>query len=87
MSGRTVVWLKAAESDLASIWLASSRAESVTRASYEIDRDLRADAELNGTPLSEDLWVIERRPLRAVFEIKVDDRLVRVVSLAMSIAK
>ena len=59
------------------------RSEQVSKASYQIDRDLRFHAEEKGTPLSEGLWVIERNPLRAVFEIKEEDRLVRVVSLAI----
>ena len=83
MNRRTVVWLKSAESELASIWLAAGRSEQVTKALYEIDRDLRDDAEQSGTPLSEGLWVIERKPLRAVFEIKDQDKLVRVVSLSV----
>ncbi len=82
MTKRTVVWIESAEAELATIWLAAGRSEQVTIASYEIDRDLRIDAEKYGTPLSEGLFVIERRPLRAVFEIKAQDNLVRVVSLS-----
>lgn len=77
------MWLKSAESELATIWLAAGRSEQVAKASYEIDRDLRVDAEKHGTPLSEGLWVIERSPLCAVFELMDEDRLVRVVSLAI----
>ena len=83
MTKRTVVWLESAETELATIWLASSRSEQVTIASYEIDRDLRINAERDSTPLSEGLHVIERRPLRAVFEMMDQDNLVRVLSLAV----
>jgi hypothetical protein len=83
MTTRTVVWIQSAEAELATIWLAAGRSEAVTIGSYEIDRDLRLDAERNGTPLAEGLFVIERPPLRAVFEIKHEDNLVRVVSLSV----
>jgi hypothetical protein len=80
---RTVVWLPSAEKALAAIWLDTERNEAVTEASYQIDRDLHTDAELNGTPLREGLWVIQRTPLRAVYEIIEADRLVRVVNLGL----
>ncbi len=83
MTKRTVVWDKLAENELGSIWLGSGRSMKITQASYEIDRDLKNDAETNGSPLAEGLWVIERPPLRAVFVIQSDDMLVRVLSLAM----
>jgi len=78
---RTVVWLPSAEKALAAIWLDPERDEAVTEASYHLDRDLQTDAELNGTPLREGLWSIERSPLRAVYEIIEADRLVRVVNV------
>ena len=52
MTTWTVVWIQSAEAELATIWLAAGRSEAVTIASYEIDRDLRMDAERNGTPLA-----------------------------------
>lgn len=83
MTKRTVVWDKLAENELASIWLGSGQSQSVTQASYAIDRDLTKDAERYGSPLVEGLMVIERPPLRAVFVIEPDDMLVRVLSLAI----
>ena len=77
------MWLPSAEKALAAIWLDTERDEAVTEASYRIERDLQIDAELNGTPLREGLWSIERAPLRAVYEIVEADWLVRVVNLGL----
>ncbi len=83
MNRRTVVWDKSAEIELGNIWFACGKSEKITKASYEIDRDLRDDAAGNGSPLAEGLFVIERPPLRAVFVIQADDMLVRVLSLSV----
>ena len=83
MSKRTVVWDKSAETELGNIWFASGQSERITEASYEIDRDLRDDAERHGSPLAEGLFVIERPPSRAAFVISAEDMLVRVVSLSI----
>lgn len=83
MSKWTVAWDKSAESNLGNIWFATGQSQKVTEASFEIDRDLRSDPMRHGSPLSEGLLVIERPPLRAVFVVSEDDRLVRVLSLSI----
>ena len=79
---RTVVWVKSADDELATFWLATGRSEVITKASYQIEHDLRTDASGNSSDLTEGLYVIERGPLRAVPEINEGDRLVRVLKLS-----
>ena len=79
----TVVWEEPAEVSLGNIWFGAGQSPKVTESSYQIDKALREDALRNGSPLAEGFWVIERPPLRAVFTLSEDDRLVRVLSLSI----
>ena len=58
MTKRTVIWVASAERELGEIWFACGHSPKVNQASYQIDRDLRADALRNTDPLSEGLQVI-----------------------------
>jgi len=81
MTRRTVVWVSDAEAELAEIWLASASREHVTSASHTIDQALRQDADSAGNPLAEGLRALDAPPLRVLFEILDDDRLVRVLKV------
>lgn len=81
MTRRTVVWVSSAEAELAEIWLASASRELVTSATYAIDQALARDAESAGNPLAEGLRAFDSPPLRVLFEILDDDRLVRVLKV------
>ncbi|MCO8123619.1 hypothetical protein NHH03_17875 [Stieleria sp. TO1_6] len=83
MTKRTVVRVASAKRELGEIWFACGRSPKVNKASHQIDRDLRDDAIQHSNPLAEGLRVIERPPLRAVFELNDADMLVRVLSLAV----
>jgi len=83
MKDRTARWIDSAEGDLGNTWLLDGRSERVTKASYEIDQKLTHDPFEFGLPLSEGLFVIEEPPLRNVFEIAEDKRIVRVLSAGL----
>ena len=83
MTRWTVVWEESAEMTLGNIWLGAGKSPKVTEASYQIDKALRDDACKHGNPLAEGLWVIERPPLRAVFTLSDEDRLIRILSLSI----
>jgi hypothetical protein len=76
MTRRTVVWVTAAEAELAAIWLASASRSAVTSASRGIDIVLSENAESVGSHLAEGLIAYEDPPLRVLFEILDDDRMV-----------
>lgn len=79
MTRRTVVWVPSAERELADIWLSAPLRDHVTAAVNAIDSALSDDAELFGSPLTEGLYAINELPLRVLFEILDEDRLVRVL--------
>jgi len=79
----TVAWEESAEIKLGNIWFGTGQSQKVTEASHQIDKALKEDPHRHGKPLSEGLMVIERPPLRAIFTISDDDRLVRVLSLSI----
>ena len=83
MTRRTIVWVSDAESELAEIWLASESRDRVTVAANAIDFALRADAESAGSPLAEGMRAVDEPPLRVLFEILDQDRMVRVLKVKL----
>lgn len=81
MKGPTVVWVESAEQELASIWLALPDRNKVAKATHDIDQALKRDAIGESVELCEGLHAIERGPLRAVFEVLSEDRVVRVLKV------
>lgn len=79
----TVVWLKSVHQEVGEIWLAASNRNAVTAASAEIDRELAVDAEVKGKPLSEGLRVYDAPPLRAVYSVDPENRLVEVCRIRL----
>ncbi len=84
MKGATVVWVESAEQELASIWMALPNRNKVTVATHEIDHALKRDPLNEGVELCEGLFTIERGPLRVIFEVLPDDKIVRVVKVKPS---
>jgi hypothetical protein len=72
-----------AESELAQIWLESVSRDSVTSAANAIDTALANDAESAGSPLAEGMNALDVPPLRALFEILEEDRMVRVLKVKL----
>lgn len=83
MTKWTVVWEESAEINLGNIWFGAGQSPKVVEASYQVDKALSDDPHRHAMPLAEGLMVIERPPLRAVFTVSDDDRLVRVLSLSI----
>ena len=75
----TVVWTPQAENELIDIWLASHERAAVTEATTAIDRELRVDPNGKGEELHEGLRAFQVFPLRVLFEIHVENRIVKVL--------
>ena len=83
MTRYTVVWLKSVQNDVTTIWLESSDRNAITAACTEIDLELATDADAKGNELSEGLRVFDSGPLRAVYSINAEDRLVEVCRIRL----
>lgn len=81
MTRRTVVWAAGAEAELAEIWLAAAKRNEVASASQAIDSTLADNADSSGVMLAEDLKALDLPPLRVIFEIQDDDRMVRILKV------
>lgn len=79
MTRYTVVWEEDIKSDLARIWLNSSQRSAVAIASDAIDRELAEEARVKGTIVTEGLRALTKPPLRVLFAVRGDDRIVEVV--------
>ena len=78
----TVVWVQSVEDELVEIWLAAKDRNDVTAATHAIDQELGLDASLKGDELAEGLRSLNIPPLRLIFTVSEDDRLVEVVRIA-----
>lgn len=74
-----VIWVPAAESQLAAIWTNARDRNAVTRASDRIDRELRTDPQSKGESRPPGLRVLIDLPLVVYFEVSEPDRRVRVL--------
>ena len=77
----TVVWPQSALDELAGIWIASSDRSSVTQAANQIDRELADNPQAQGLELSEGIRAYYRQPLRVLFAIREDDRIVEILTV------
>ena len=82
MTRYTVAWVQSVEDELIEIWLGASDRNAITSATHAIDRELGSDAESKGEVLSEGLRSLNVPPLRVIFTVSTDDRLVEVVRVA-----
>jgi mRNA-degrading endonuclease RelE of RelBE toxin-antitoxin system len=83
MTRYTVVWTASAQNELAELWLASAQRAMLTAAVNIIDRDLSLDAGDKGIELSEGLRAYFAPPVRVLYSILADDRLVDVLSVKL----
>ena len=81
MTRYTVVWVQSVEDELVEIWLASEDRNEITAATNSIDHELRNDADLKGDEVSEGLRALNAPPIRVVFTVRADDRVVEIVSV------
>ena len=79
MTRYTVVWVQSAEDELVDIWLDGDDRKEVTAATNAIDHELRTNADTKGVLLSEGLRSLNAFPLRAIFTVRVDDRVAEVL--------
>jgi hypothetical protein len=75
----TVVWVESAQNELAELWLQAPDRNTVAAATYAIDRGLAEDASGKGIELSEGLRAFFSPPLRVLFSVREDDRVVEVL--------
>lgn len=75
----TVVWPGGAQDELAELWIAASDRSAVAAAANDIDVELSEDAAAKGEQLSEGLRALFAPPLRVLFAVREDDRVVEVL--------
>jgi hypothetical protein len=75
----TVVWVRSAQDELAELWLNASDRNAVTVATHAIDNELRNDAPIKGSELSEGLRSLFEPPLKVIFTVREGDRIVDVL--------
>lgn len=83
MTRHSVIWDDEAVSSLAFIWLEATNREQIRHAVDSIDTQLAADPIGNSKPLSEGLRAIDVPPIRAVFSVDADGRIVDLVRLRL----
>jgi len=79
MTRYTVVWVESVQSELARIWVDVSNRSAVTAAADEIDRVLATEATAQGAAMSERLRALFMQPLRVLFTVSDEDRMVEVL--------
>ena len=84
MTRYTVTWTRAAEDQLAEIWLRASDRKVVNAAQNRIDNELAKDAGRKGTEVAEGLRELTVPPLKAFFEVHEMDRRAEVTALKLS---
>jgi plasmid stabilization system protein ParE len=75
----TVVWLEDAQSDLAHIWLSEVDRNLVNLAAAAIDQELAIDPSTKGVEVSEGLRAYFAPPLRILYLVREQDRIVEVL--------
>ena len=79
MTRYTVVWVRSAQDELAELWLSASDRNVITAAARAIDEELSEDVSIKGSDLSEGLQSLFAPPLKAIFTVSDDDRMVEVL--------
>ncbi|MEX0712682.1 MAG: type II toxin-antitoxin system RelE/ParE family toxin [Pirellulales bacterium] len=83
MTRYSVVWPKSAQHELADLWLSAQDRGAVTAAADEIDRQLAEDAPDKGVELSEGMRAFFAPPLRVLFAVRNEDRVVEVLRVRL----
>ena len=81
-SDDTVVWKASALDQLAEVWLQAADRQAVTTATAQVDNLLGVDPLGCGADLREGLRVVEIQPLRVIFAVQDEDRLVEVARVS-----
>jgi len=76
-----VAWVRAAEGDLADLWLDPSSRQAVGNAANEIDRRLQDNPEHEGESRPLGRRILFVAPLAVTFRVYPDDRMVRVLEV------
>ena len=79
MTRYTAVWLGSALDELAELWNTARDRNAVAAAAHIIDAELSQDASTKGVEVAEGLRAFFAPPLRVLFTIEEEDRLVEVV--------
>ena len=79
MTRYIVVWVQSAQDELADLWMNAPNRNAVTTAAHAIDQGLGEDARDKGGELSEGLRSLFAPPLKAIFTVREDDRIVEVL--------
>ncbi|MEX0724927.1 MAG: hypothetical protein WD065_01575 [Planctomycetaceae bacterium] len=79
MTKYTVVWLRDAEDELGRIWMDAANRRAVASAANLIDDELRTDPDLVGAHVKGTFRTLEYSPLEIIFDVRTEDRLVRVL--------
>lgn len=77
----TVLWVAAAEAELARLWTEASRRDEITQAAHEIETRLRVNPLEEGESRPQGRRVLLAPPLGVVFQVVPDDLLVRVLQV------
>jgi hypothetical protein len=77
----TVVWAAEAEEDLARLWLDSTDRDVITRTAFEIEAELSSDPSEVGESRVPDRRICILAPLGVVFEVRSNDRIVRIMQV------
>ena len=75
----TVVWPKAAQDELAELWIAAQDRDAIASAANSIDAELSENAPVKGVELSEGLRALFAPPVRVLFAVRDEDRVVEVL--------
>lgn len=79
MTRYTVVWHPDAQDELAELWMAAADRIAIAAAADLIDLELSEDAGNKGLHVAEGLRAFYVAPLRILFAVREDDRLVEVL--------
>jgi hypothetical protein len=79
----TVVWHESAKTILANLWLAAADRQSIANAANTIDWELAQDPSTKGTLGDDNLRELIVPPLRVLFSVSEQDRMVKVTTVEL----
>jgi len=77
----TVVWVSAAEQELAELWMRPGTARAVSAAAHAIDKTLSQNPEEAGESRGPGQRILLEPPLGVTFEVLANDRMARVLDV------
>ncbi len=78
-----ISWTRDAENALTEFWLISPQRQQISASADEAELMLARNPETCGDYLSEDLWSLDRPPLRFHYVMDATQRIVTVVAVSM----